>query len=93
MTDAVTPPGGPHPPLSSVEELQGVWDAFRAGQTAACPSDAAPLALSVDGSGGVYRLVCTRCGTASAWFESGPGGIALRLGPGKASHAEGQEGE
>ncbi len=92
MTDTARPPSGPHPPLTTVDELRAVWDGFRAGGTAPCPTDGAPLALSVDGSGGVYRFVCTRCGTASTWFESGPSGLALRHGPGKTLHPEGQEG-
>jgi hypothetical protein len=75
-------------PLASLEELREVWDRFRTGSTVACPSDAAPMALSVDGSAGVYRFVCTRCGTASAWFESGTAGMVLRNGPGKAPPPE-----
>jgi hypothetical protein len=75
-------------PLSSVEELQEVWDAFRTGSPATCPTDGSSMALSVDGSVGVYRFVCTRCGTASVWFESGPNGMTLRTGPGKAPALE-----
>lgn len=82
MTDA-------GPPLSSVAELRDVWDRFRTGGAVQCPTDGAPMALSVDGVVGVYRFVCTRCGTASLWFESGAGGITLRAGPGKAPEPEG----
>jgi len=66
-----------------------VWDQFRSGRTVACPTDGAPMALSVDGSVGVYRLVCTTCGTSSVWFESGANGMTLRAGPGKAQPPEG----
>ena len=76
------------PPLSSLDELLEVWDRFRTGGTATCPTDGFPMALSVDGTVdgtvGIYRLVCTRCGTASPWFEAGAGGMTLRAGPGKA---------
>jgi hypothetical protein len=77
------------PPLSTVEAVREVWDTFRTGSTVACPTDGAPMALSVDGSGGVYRFVCTSCGTSSAWFESGPGGLTLRVAPGKGPPQEG----
>jgi hypothetical protein len=77
------------PPLSTVEAVGEVWDHFRTGNTVACPTDGAPMALSVDGSAGVYRFVCTQCGTSSAWFESGPGGLALRVAPGKGPPQEG----
>jgi hypothetical protein len=77
------------PPLSTLEELRDVWDLFRTGRTVACPTDGSPMALSVDGSGGVYRFVCTRCGTASVWFESGAGDMTLRADPGKAPLPEG----
>ncbi len=86
MVDEATPGG---PPIGSLEELSAVWDHFRSGKTVACPSDGSPMALSVDGAGSVYRLVCTRCGVASSWFESGPAGVVLRTGPGKAQQAEG----
>ncbi|MGH7440451.1 MAG: hypothetical protein ACRENE_32575, partial [Polyangiaceae bacterium] len=60
------PPGGP--PLDTAEEVRVVWEVFRGGGTVACPTDASPMALSVDGSAAVYRFVCTCCGTSSPWF-------------------------
>jgi hypothetical protein len=84
MADAAKPPNGS--PLSSGDDLGHLWDRFRAGGVALCPSDAAPLALSVDASAGLYRFVCIGCGSASAWFESDPDGIRTRAqmptGPG-----------
>ena len=71
-----------HPaPLASTDELRTAWNHFRAGNAVLCPIDRAPIALSVDGSVGTYRFVCTQCGAASAWFESGPTGVRVR-GPG-----------
>jgi hypothetical protein len=86
MPDEPTQPSGP--PLSTAGELRAIWDDFRTGSTVACPTDGSPMALSVDGSGGVYRFVCTRCGTASAWFESGAAGLTLRAAPGRATTSE-----
>jgi hypothetical protein len=74
MADAAPPPEGSSAPLSSVNELVDAWKRFRAGEVVACPTDGASLALSVDASVGAYRFVCTTCGTASSWFESGPTG-------------------
>jgi hypothetical protein len=88
MVDDATS-NGSEGPLGSPDVLRDVWDRFRSGSTVPCPTDGSPLALSVDGSGGAYRFVCTACGTSSAWFESGPGGLTLRLAPGKASPQEG----
>jgi hypothetical protein len=88
MVDAALPSGS-NVPLGSPEELREVWDRFRSGSTIACPTDGSPMALSVDGSSAAYRFVCTACGTASAWFESGPGGLAVRILPVKASPQEG----
>jgi hypothetical protein len=76
--DAKSPTDVPRAPLGTVEDLKDAWDSFRAGAVVYCPSDAAPLALAVDGSAGAYRFVCTRCGVASPWFESGPNGMRLR---------------
>ena len=59
----------------SDEEVAQLWQVFTAGDVAPCPRDGAPVALSVDGSTKSYRLVCTRCGTASLWFETAPAGI------------------
>jgi hypothetical protein len=77
MTDGENAPGAPRA-LSSADEVRSAWDVFRAGGVVDCPSDGAPLALAVDASAGAYRFVCTRCGTASCWFESGPQGVRLR---------------
>jgi hypothetical protein len=78
MADAPPPQESSPPqssrPLGSIEELRAVWASFRNGDVVTCPTDAAPLALSVDASAGAYRFVCTRCGTASSWFESSPNG-------------------
>ena len=68
----------PAKPLDDAEVLEGIWERFRAGGSVPCPNDAAPFALSVDASVGVYRFVCTRCGLASPWFEAGPSGMRLR---------------
>lgn len=80
------PPEGTAAPFSSPEEVATAWQMFRDGQLAPCPVDGAPLALAVDGSANVYRLVCTKCGTASGWFEAGADGVQLRgpraTGPG-----------
>jgi hypothetical protein len=78
MADSPPPQEGTSPqgsgPLGSLEELRALWGRFRSGDVVACPTDGAPLALSVDASAGAYRFVCTRCGTASSWFESSPNG-------------------
>jgi hypothetical protein len=78
MPDAALPPDGLPTPLSNPDELQAVWDHFRAGDVITCPVDARPLALCVDAAATVYRFVCTHCGAASPWFESGPTSIQLR---------------
>ncbi len=70
-------PCAPRPGGLSLEETGPLWDEFRAGHPIRCPQDSGPLALSVDGSN-AYRLVCTWCGTASAWFETVPTGIQIR---------------
>jgi hypothetical protein len=70
------PPGGPPAPLSD-EQIRKAWDDFRSGAVVACPNDGAALALAVDASAGIYRFVCTRCGTATPWFECS--GLGLRL--------------
>jgi hypothetical protein len=74
MADAAPPPESSPAPLSSMQELVDAWSRFRAGEVVPCPNDRASLALSVDASVGIYRFVCTTCGTASSWFESGPTG-------------------
>jgi hypothetical protein len=77
MTDAEKPTGASHA-LSDAEDVRIAWDEFRAGEVVACPNDGAPVALAVDASAGAYRFVCIRCGTSSAWFESGPRGLRIR---------------
>jgi hypothetical protein len=81
MSDQRSPNHGSHPggPRAlSEQEVARLWQEFRAGNVAYCPRDDAPLALAVDGSAKSYRLVCTRCGNASLWFEVGPGGVRVR---------------
>ena len=78
MSDARKSAGGPHEPLGPGDELRACWSRFRLGDSVPCPVDQAPLALAVDASAGTYRFVCTECGAASSWFESGPGGIQVR---------------
>lgn len=81
MGDSAPPPSAnapaPRPGGLSLEETAPLWDEFRSGAPARCPQDTGPLALSVDGSS-AYRLICTRCGTASSWFEMGATGIQAR---------------
>jgi hypothetical protein len=77
MSDAPKPPEAT-PALATPEDVRAAWDRFRSGGSVACAGDGGMVALSVDASSGVYRLVCTSCGLASPWFESGPGGLRLR---------------
>ncbi|HEY3817376.1 MAG TPA: hypothetical protein VGL81_09410 [Polyangiaceae bacterium] len=72
------PPDAASLPLSTTAELNDVWARFRGGAMVHCPVDAGPLALAVDGAAGAYRFVCTDCGLASPWFESGPLGTNVR---------------
>jgi hypothetical protein len=67
-------------PLTSLERLAETWDEWRDGRVVYCPRERGPLALAVDAAAGAYRFVCTRCGAASPWFESGPGGLHVRAG-------------
>ena len=78
MADARDPAKASKAPLGSLEEVQLLWDLFRTGGMVSCPVDQAGLALSVDAAAGAYRFVCTLCGSASPWFESGPTGIHVR---------------
>jgi hypothetical protein len=64
----------------SDDEVAKLWEQFKSGGVARCPRDEAPLALAVDGASKSYRLVCTRCGNASLWFEIGGSGIHVRSG-------------
>ena len=68
------------PAVGSREALALRWDEFRKGAQVTCARDANALALSVDPAAGVYRFVCVTCGAPSGWFESGPGGIKIRVG-------------
>jgi hypothetical protein len=78
MADPQKSPDGSQTALGSSDELGTVWNHFRSGGAVPCPIDRAPLALAVDASAGLYRFVCTQCGAASAWFESGPAGLRVR---------------
>jgi hypothetical protein len=71
--------GAPTGPRTLAEqEVTRLWEEFKDGGIARCPRDSAPLALAVDGAAKSYRLVCTRCGNASLWFEIGSAGIHFR---------------
>jgi hypothetical protein len=78
MADVQDSPDSSPAPLDSTEELQTAWNHFRSGNVVWCPIDRAPIALAVDAAVGMYRFVCTQCGAASAWFESGPNGVHIR---------------
>jgi hypothetical protein len=78
--------GPPTPRAMSDKEVAKLWDQFRSGGVAHCPRDEAPLALAVDGASKSYRLVCTRCGHASLWFEVAANGIHVRGGADGAKH-------
>ena len=65
-------------PTLSHGDVTQLWAKFRAGEVVPCPRDAHGVALSVDGAGKVYRLVCTKCGLASPWFGATAAGIVLR---------------
>jgi hypothetical protein len=70
---------GTVPHSLSEADVTKLWDRFKAGFVVRCPRDEAPLALAVDGAAKSYRLVCTRCGNSSLWFEtSGAGVIQVR---------------
>ena len=78
--------------LTSVDALEGVWDAFRAGEGVLCARDDSALALSVDATVGVYRFVCVSCGHPSPWFEVGPSGLRIRNPlPGPATSTAGED--
>jgi hypothetical protein len=78
MTGVRKSTGGADELTGAGDELRASWSRFRAGEVVPCPVDQAPRALAVDASAGTYRFVCTQCGVASAWFESGPAGIQVR---------------
>ena len=64
----------------SLEDLTVTWERFRAGGAAPCARGDATMALAVDAAAGAYRFVCTACGRASPWFESGVDGLKSRGG-------------
>ena len=68
------------PRAMSDAEVAKLWEQFKSGGVARCPRDEAPLALAVDGAAKSYRLVCTRCGNASLWFDIAASGIRVRSG-------------
>lgn len=72
--------GPPEPPSLSHAEVSSLWAKFRSGEVVPCPrcKDHGAVALSVDGAAKSYRLVCTECGLASAWFGTTPSGIVFR---------------
>jgi hypothetical protein len=70
---------GAGPAVGSLEALVARWDEFRGGAAVPCARDGGALALSVDPAAGVYRFVCVQCGAPSAWFESGPAGLKIRV--------------
>ncbi len=77
MTDAEKPRGAARP-FPVADDVRSAWDEFRAGAVVGCPKDGGPMALAVDAAANAYRLVCTRCGTTSPWFESDPHGFRIR---------------
>ena len=80
MGEGTTVPPAPAPGPLTMEETSALWQSFRDGTPAHCPRDDGPLALSVDQSNS-YRIVCTRCGTCSTWFEVTPTGLRTRTLP------------
>jgi hypothetical protein len=76
----VSDTGKPSPDTSFLRTQEGVreiWDLFRAGGSAHCPADGAPMALAVDAFAAAYRFVCPTCGLASSWFECGRHGLQV----------------
>ena len=80
MADGVKPSAESAESIGSIEGMSRVWERFRGGGAAACPRGDASMALAVDAAAGAYRFVCTTCGLASPWFESGPDGMKIRGG-------------
>ncbi|MBK8216756.1 MAG: hypothetical protein IPK71_23765 [Myxococcales bacterium] len=62
----------------SRDDVERLWAAYRKGDVVRCPKDDRNLALSIDGSGKSYRLVCTHCGQASPWFSASQDGVTFR---------------
>lgn len=85
------PPPYDGSPVSTRGDLSMTWDRFREGSPVHCGKDEAPLALEVDAAAGIYRFVCTRCGNASPWFESGQAGLRVRSVTGAPQNLEGTE--
>ena len=73
--------GAAESPHLSHAEVAQLWAKFRAGDVIYCPRDSVGMALAVDGSAKIYRIVCTQCGLASPWFGTTPAGLVFR-GPG-----------
>jgi hypothetical protein len=69
----------PHKPIST-DELIALWDRFRSGGPAICPREGGAVAVAVDATAHAYRMICVRCGAASAWFESLHSGVRERTG-------------
>jgi hypothetical protein len=76
--DASDTSPGTVPHALSDADVTKLWETFKLGFVVRCPKDEAPLALAVDGAAKSYRLVCTRCGNASLWFETSGGVIQVR---------------
>lgn len=67
----------------SAEAAAEFWERFRKGEIVPCPrNDGSSLALAVEGSGKLYRLTCTHCGTSSRWFEVTAAGKLVAHGEG-----------
>lgn len=60
------------------EELQKLWNAYKAGKPVVCPEDQDMMAVNVDSSTSSYRLVCVKCGFSSPWFSANLTGIRIR---------------
>lgn len=68
-------------PFLTQAEVAKLWAKFRAGDVIRCPRDQMGMALAVDGAAKAYRIVCTQCGLASAWFGTTPSGLVFRAAP------------
>jgi hypothetical protein len=62
-------------------ETEALWRRFRAGEAIRCPNSGSSFALSVDAATPAYKIGCSECGMASAWFEVTPNGILERPEP------------
>ncbi len=67
----------------SADAAADYWERFRKGEIVPCPrNDGSSLALAVEGTGKLYRLTCTHCGTSSRWFEVTANGKLVAHGEG-----------